>query len=42
MTSALLKSIVYQPYKDWIETDINNVDLYSRRKEEFKSYYNTL
>ena len=43
MTSALLKSIntKNQLYKDWIKTDINNVDLYSRRKEEFKSYYNT-
>ena len=44
MTSALLKSINTKNklYKDWIKTDINNVDLYSRRKEEFKSYYNTL
>ena len=46
MTSALLKSIntKIQPYKDLIKTDIYiyNVDLYSRRKEEFKSYYNTL
>ena len=44
MTSALLKSIntKNQLYKDWIKTDINNVDHYSRRKEEFKSYYNTL
>ena len=46
MTSALWKSIntKNQLYKDWIKTDINNVDLYSRRKEEFKSYYmyNTL
>ena len=41
MTSALLKSIntKNQLYKDWIKTDVNNVDLYSRRKEEFKSYY---
>ena len=44
MTSALLRSIntKNQLYKDWIKTDINNVDLYSRRIEECKSYYNTL
>ena len=34
MTSALLKSIntKNQLYKDWIKTDINNVDLYSDAK----------
>ena len=44
MTSALLKSINIknQLYKKWIKTDVNNVELYSRLKEEFKSYYNTL
>ena len=44
MTSALLKSINIknQPYKEYINTDVNNVELYSRLKEEFKSYYNTL
>ena len=44
MTSALVKLIntKNQLYKYWIKTDINNVDFYSRRKEEFKSYYNTL
>ena len=44
MTSALLKSIntKNQLYKEWIKTDVNNLDLYSRRKDEFKSYYNTL
>ena len=44
MTSALLRSIntKKQLYKEWIKTDVNNVELYSRLKEEFKSYYNTL
>ena len=44
MTSALLKSINIkkQLYKKWIKTDVNIVELYSRFKEEFKSYYNTL
>ena len=44
ITSALLKSIntKNELYKNWIKTDITNVDLYSRHKEEFKSYYNTL
>ena len=44
MTSALLKSINIknQLYKKWIKTDVNNIELYSRLKEEFKSYYNTL
>ena len=44
MTSALLKSINIknQLYKKWINTDVNNVELYSRHKEELKSYYNTL
>ena len=44
MTSALLKSmyIKKQLYKEYIKTDVNNVELYSRLKEEFKSYYNTL
>ena len=38
-TSALLKSIntENQLYKEWIKTDVNDLDLYSRRKEEFKS-----
>ena len=42
MTSALLKSISIkkQLYKQWIKTDVNNVELYFRLKEEFKSYYN--
>ena len=41
MTFALLKSINIknQLYKKWIKTDVNNVELYSRLKEEFKSYY---
>ena len=44
MTSALLQLIntKNQLCKEWFKADINNVDLYSRRKEEFKSYYNTL
>ena len=44
MTSALLKSIntKSQLYKEWIKTDVNNLNLYSRRRDEFKSYYNTL
>ena len=44
MTSALLKLIntKNQLCKDWIKADINNVDLYYWRKDEFKSYYNTL
>ena len=44
MTSALLKSINIknQLYKKWIKTDVNNVEIYSRLKKEFKSYYNTL
>ena len=44
MTFALLKSIniKQQLYKKWIKTDVNNVELCSRLKEEFKSYYNTL
>ena len=44
MTSALLKSIntKKRPYKEWIKTDINDVELYSRLNEEFKSYCNTL
>ena len=44
MTSALLKAINIknQLYKKWIKTDVNNVELYSRLKEKFKSYYNTL
>ena len=44
MTSALLKSIntTNQLYKEWIKTDVNDFNLYSRRKHEFKSYYNTL
>ena len=44
MTSALLKSIntKNQLYKEWIKTDVNDLDLYSRRKDEFKSDYNTL
>ena len=43
MTSALLKSsnTKKQLYKELIKTDVNNVELYSRLKEEFKSYYNT-
>ena len=28
--------------KEWIKTDVNDLDLYSRRKDKFKSYYNTL
>ena len=34
MTSALLKSIntKNQLYKEWIKTDVNNLDLYSGRK----------
>ena len=37
MTSALLKSIntKNQLYKKWIKTDVNNLDLYSRQKDEF-------
>ena len=44
MTSALLKAINIknQLYKKWIKTDVNNVEFYSRLKEEFKSYYYTL
>ena len=44
MTFALLKSIntKNQLYKEWIKTDVNDLDLYSRRKDKFKSYYNTL
>ena len=44
MTSALLKSIntKNQLYRELIKTDVNDLDLYSRRKDEFKSYYNTL
>ena len=44
MTSALLKSIntKKQLYKEWIKTDVNNVELYSRLKEELKSYDNTV
>ena len=44
MTSALLRSIntKKQLYKEWIKTDVNNVELYSRLKEKFKSYHNTL
>ena len=44
MTSALWKSINIknQLYKKWIKTNVNNVELYSRLKGEFKSYYNTL
>ena len=44
MTSALLKSInTNNPlHKEWIKTDVNDLDLYSRRKDEFKLYYNTL
>ena len=44
MTYALLKSIntKKRPYKEWIKTDVNNVEIYSRLNEEFKSYYNTL
>ena len=40
MTSALLKSIntKNQLHKEWIKTDVNNLDLYSRRKDDFKSY----
>ena len=26
----------------WIKTDVNDLNLFSRRKDEFKSYYNTL
>ena len=41
MTSALLKSIntKNQLYKEWIKTDVNDLNLFSRRKDEFKSYY---
>ena len=44
MTSALLKSIntKNQLYKEWIKTDVSDLNLFSRRKDEFKSYYNTL
>ena len=37
MTSALLKSIntKNQLYKEWIKTDVKDLDLYSRRKDEF-------
>ena len=44
MTSALLKSIntKNQLYKEWIKTNVNDLNLFSRRKDEFKSYYNTL
>ena len=44
MTSALFKSMntKNKVYKEWIKTDVNNVELYSRLKEKFKSYYNTL
>ena len=39
MTSALLKSIntKNQLYKEWIKTDVNDLNLFSRRKDEFKS-----
>ena len=35
MTSASLKSIDVkkQLYKEWIKTDVNNVELYSRLKQ---------
>ena len=44
MTYALLKSFntKNQLYKESIKTEVNDLDLYSRRKDEFKSYYNTL
>ena len=44
MASALLKSIntKNQLYKEWIKTGVNYLNLFSRRKDEFKSYYNTL
>ena len=44
MISAILKSIITrkQLYKEWIKTNVNNSELYSRLKEKFKSYYNTL
>ena len=44
MTSALLKSIntKNQLYKEWIKTGVSNLYFFSRRKDEFKSYYNTL
>ena len=44
MTTAILKSINIknQLYKKWIKTDVNNIELCSRLKQEFKSYYNTL
>ena len=29
-------------YKEWIKTNVNNVELYPRLREEFKSYYNTI
>ena len=29
-------------YKEWIKTDVSNVELYPRPKEGFKSYYNTI
>ena len=44
MTSALLKPMntKNKVYKEWIKTDVNNVELYFRLKEKFKSYYKTL
>ena len=44
MTSAFLKSIntKNQLYKEWIKTDVNDLNFFSQRKDEFKSYYNTL
>ena len=39
MTSALLKSIntKNQLYKEWIKTDVNDLNLFLKRKDEFKS-----
>ena len=44
MTFALLKSIntKNQFYKEWVKTDVNDLYFFSWRKDEFKSYYNTL
>ena len=44
MTSAFLKLIntKNQLYKELIKTDVNDLNLFSKRKDEFKSYYNTL
>ena len=41
MTSALLKSIntINQLYREWFKTDLNDLNLFSRRKDDFKSYY---